>query len=240
MEIRLASDFNFGKFKVMFPEIKVWDSDKDVGDIKIDLLVFPGGEDVDMRYYNDQEQIEKYKNIVFSNVARDEREKFILRYALHGDNVNKVLGICRGSQFLNVMFGGTLYEDLGSYGKAHPAMHEISYIRESELGFFRHLNSFHHQAIRSIGDYYGDLNISTHPELIAVEPNTGIPEITSWMKGKVLGVQSHPEYFDEELPEFIMFRDIIIDWANNKLDIVRKRNRNNDYGVKYIIHGEGA
>lgn len=68
-----------------------------------------------------------------------------------------ILGICRGLQVLNVVLGGTLYQDLPSQlGVEHPggAVHEVAAREGSDLErlFGRRflVNSYHHQAVKEL------------------------------------------------------------------------------------------
>lgn len=85
--------------------------------------------------------------------ARDEREFALLdAFCAHE---KPVLGICRGIQVIGAAFGGTLFADLPTAGLHRDARHEII---TSEGGSLRALlgeraevNSYHHQAIRTLG-----------------------------------------------------------------------------------------
>lgn len=71
---------------------------------KFDLVCFTGGEDVSPSLYG-------HKNLASgTSMARDLREKEIFDIA-HAHNI-PMTGICRGSQFLNVMAGGTMIQHL--------------------------------------------------------------------------------------------------------------------------------
>ena len=87
-------------------------------------------------------------------------DRAVLRAA---DAGKPVLGICRGIQFINVMFGGSLYQDLpmqhpseiNHHGHApyDQPVHHVKIIRESPLYNCLQtetlpVNSYHHQAIK--------------------------------------------------------------------------------------------
>jgi putative glutamine amidotransferase len=97
--------------------------------------------------------------------ARDEREIRLLKDALAADL--PVFAICRGLQLFNVVYGGTLIQDLSSSdvhrqrpknaepGK-HPAAHRVWVAPDTRLagiigGGGHDVNSRHHQAIESMG-----------------------------------------------------------------------------------------
>ena len=77
-----------------------------------DVVVFMGGADVDPALYNQ-------KNVASScHRARDDYEKAIFEKA---KELGKVcFGICRGAQFLHVMNGGVLWQDVNNHaGRDH-------------------------------------------------------------------------------------------------------------------------
>jgi len=104
------------------------------GKDKIDLVLFTGGEDVSPEYYDQKRGIK-----TFCNKARDsyENKMFSFREVRHTPK----LGICRGAQFLTVMSGGSLIQDVA--GHATGKLHSISY--PSGLKSDDMITSTHHQ-----------------------------------------------------------------------------------------------
>lgn len=96
-----------------------------------DFVVFTGGEDVSPYLYKDH----KHRS-TFNNIDRDVREKALF------DQVVKtgkpMVGICRGAQFLNVMSGGRMYQDVDEHGRSHP-------INDTRSGDVIFVTSTHHQ-----------------------------------------------------------------------------------------------
>jgi gamma-glutamyl-gamma-aminobutyrate hydrolase PuuD len=74
----------------------------------IDLVCFTGGEDVSPALYG-----EKRHNTTGSNWGRDAWEITQYEYCLNR-NI-PMIGICRGGQFLNVMCGGKLWQDVDDH-----------------------------------------------------------------------------------------------------------------------------
>ena len=159
-----------------------------------DGLILAGGADVNPRLYGEDpiDQCGPTQSI------RDELEYRLLDKALDADM--PVLGICRGSQILNVYCGGTLYQDLATQlpDTINHAMeppfevpcHKVV-LEEGEplhqlLGVDElPVNSIHHQAIRDVA-----------PTLVPLaRSHDGVIEGV-WMPGKrfVWGVQWHPEW----------------------------------------------
>jgi hypothetical protein len=91
-----------------------------------ELLCFTGGADVHPAFYGDLRH-----PTTRCNVARDEREKNLFDKFV---DLPKV-GICRGSQFLNVMSGGTLWQDVDQHAIGHT--HEMFYLKDRAYDFKR-------------------------------------------------------------------------------------------------------
>ena len=193
--IRLATNDFLSSFETLFPEVRVFNPEKD-SNLGIDLLIFSGGEDVGLDRYMDNAGVEKYGDLVNSNPKRDAVEAKIFDLCMEGTiTVNKILGVCRGMQFINVMLGGTLYPDLPSVNKGHRAYHKIIHQRTHPLNYLTHVNSLHHQAICNFGNYYSNTEQEFRYDVIAYEENTQVYEIVSWNRDEILGVQFHPEFF---------------------------------------------
>lgn len=124
-----------------------------------DGILFTGGQDVDPVLYG-QEVLEFCGERC---EGRDKLEQALFREALRADL--PIFGICRGMQFINVMMGGTLYQDLPSQrgvGLSHrmkppydARWHDVELVEGSPLrellGEERiGVNSCHHQAVRDL------------------------------------------------------------------------------------------
>ena len=179
------------------PLVLPFDSDKvDIEQILsiCDGLLLTGGPDIDPALYGQ----ERYEACDKPQHVRDELEYRLIEKALDEDI--PLLGICRGSQILNVYLGGTLYRDIATDLEA-PMNHRMvppyetpchkvildegeplqALLKTSTLP----VNSIHHQAIHKIA-----------PELVQLaHAHDGICE-GIWMPGKrfVWGVQWHPEW----------------------------------------------
>ena len=72
----------------------------------VDAVIFSGGEDVDPARYGEA----VLDSTVEVNAPRDTSDFLLAAEAMRRGM--PILGICRGSQLLNVFFGGSLYQDL--------------------------------------------------------------------------------------------------------------------------------
>ena len=160
-----------------------------------DGLLMTGGADVNPRLYGEDPLPECGP----MQPIRDELEYRLLDYAIEADM--PILGVCRGSQILNVFLGGSLYQDLarqfeGSINHAMNPPYEIPchrvMLEEGEpLQVLLQtdalpVNSIHHQAVKRVA-----------PTLVPLARSMdGVIEGV-WMPGKrfVWGVQWHPEWF---------------------------------------------
>lgn len=97
-----------------------------------DLVVFTGGEDVNPIYYNE----DRHKS-TRCNQSRD-----LADIALYEQCLSEgipMFGVCRGAQFLHVMNGGKLFQDVdGHYGD-----HPIFDVKKKRL--IQTVSSVHHQ-----------------------------------------------------------------------------------------------
>ena len=160
-----------------------------------DGFLFPGGQDVTPALYGKK----KSENCGETCEALDEMSKALFDRISRTDK--PVLGICRGLQLLNVLLGGTLYQDLPT---EHPskvehqmrkpysvAAHQVEITQDSPLYALLGctslgVNSCHHQAVRDLS-----------PRLRAMAcSEDGLVE-AAWMPGKqfLWAFQWHPEFF---------------------------------------------
>ena len=163
-------------------------------------VVLTGGHDVAPELYNAVRQ--PYCGT--SCKLRDEMERYILKKSVELDK--PVLGICRGVQFMNACFGGTLYQDLDKefnssidHHMTPPydrAVHEVNIRRDSLLYSILGkekigVNSYHHQAIKDLSPEFANSAISEDGIVEGIE----MPS-----KRFIVGVQWHPEltYLSDE------------------------------------------
>jgi len=103
---------------------------------QIELVFFTGGEDVSPWLYGGKEC-----GVSFINPIRDRIEQNIYEYCV--EQSIKMIGVCRGFQFLNVMAGGRMYQHIDHHG-----------LDGRHAAFFPHLgknmlvSSTHHQLVQ--------------------------------------------------------------------------------------------
>lgn len=148
-----------------------------------DYILFDGGSDVTPSLYNEKTHPETSNNIL-----RDKYEENI--FSLYKNSSTMFMGICRGSQFLNVMCGGTLFQHLDDYKLSHKYYHQIETCNTllKYVPNIMMVNSTHHQAVKILG-------FDLIP--IAVELKTRVIEAyESFSSNKIRAVQFHPEFID--------------------------------------------
>ena len=160
---------------------------------RLDGLIFTGGFDIHPLTYGE----DLHPKIGELYPVRDRIEIMAAQYALKLDK--PILGICRGCQLLNVVMGGTLYQDINSQ-RENSSLHVQTAPREegthylsldpesrlTEIFQVEHIltNSFHHQAIKTLA-----------PGLKKVaEAKDGMIEAFESLNHTfVMGIQFHPE-----------------------------------------------
>jgi putative glutamine amidotransferase len=178
------------------PEPRLVDAPDELLD-RVDGVVLSGGYDMDPATYGAQPEPETHT----VNPLRDAFEIAVTRRAVERDI--PVLGICRGIQVLNVVFGGTLHQHLpdivghGEHrrvpGSFDGADHDVRLVPDSlaalAAGELMHATkSHHHQGIDRLGEGLVVTGTSALDDLIeAIE----LPD-----RRFVLGVQWHPEADD--------------------------------------------
>ena len=150
----------------------------------LDGIVFSGGEDLGPWLYGE----DIYNETVFVDSVRDVSDVFLAQAAL--DSHKPILAICRGEQLMNVVLGGSLYQDIpdqlpdnvGHGGTTHKIGIEAGSILASLFGTDSlEVNSTHHQAVKDLAP---GLKVTAHSPDGIVEAYEG---------DNLIAVQFHPE-----------------------------------------------
>lgn len=163
---------------------------------KIDGIMLTGGTDVHPGFY--QESPESGLRRV--DPARDNLEVNLLNWALK--KKIPVVALCRGIQVLNIVCGGTIYQDMETeiqHEQNAPGRFANHKVKFSENSFFEKIygsrelivNSFHHQAINNPGE---KIEIEGKAEDGAIEA------VVLKDHPFAVGVQWHPEQMYESNP----------------------------------------
>lgn len=178
-----------------------------------DLVQFCGGSDVSPALYG-----EKQHWTSRCSLERDEYETRM--YELAFENHCAIAGICRGAQFVHVMNGGKLFQNVNNHGlvDTHRAYIEVS----SLIHLARHgvdVSSTHHQMMREgVGTLLLSAGEATRKETdsgLAMGYSTDV-EAVYHENTNSLCFQPHPEYFKKDhecqklyfaLIEELLFKD---------------------------------
>lgn len=171
-----------------------------------DIVMFTGGEDVTPSLYG-----ARLHPTTYSNIQRDLAEKSIFEQ-VRTDQL--CVGICRGSQFLCVMNGGKLVQNVSNH--AMFGTHEIFGITRGDKW---EITSTHHQmqypfnlgekdyevlyASSRRSDFYEGDGI----EYLPVEPEIVLYKVSG--KPVCLAIQGHPEMMRNEAPTLEMLNKLI-------------------------------
>ena len=154
-----------------------------------DIVCFTGGEDVDPSFYK-----EKPLRGTHFNTNRDNYEAGIYGECL--SRKKPMIGICRGAQFLNVMEGGGLWQDVNNHCVPH---HSIVDFRTGET--IAGMTSTHHQQMRAAEDaeIIAVAELSTNKkcekeEIKRETPECDDMEVLWYPKSLALCFQPHPEF----------------------------------------------
>lgn len=149
---------------------------------RMDGLILSGGGDLHPSYYGET----RMSQLHIVDKKRDEREWALLRAFC--ERKKPILGICRGIQLIDVYFGGTLFRHLGTAylhdGTLHTVVTSENSLLRPLLGEQLPVNSYHHQAIRTLGE---GLRVA------AVSDADGVIEAIEHESLPILAVQWHPE-----------------------------------------------
>jgi putative glutamine amidotransferase len=198
----------------------------------IDGLLITGGYDIDPTYYHEDDLYSKgmlgdLKPLSDEDAglfAKFSKKRDLTELALVKKAYNQgipIMGICRGTQVINVAMGGNVYQDIllqeaskqnhSVVDKWNEVAHDIlieedshlyKALKKTRLG----VNSLHHQSLKDIGD-----NLK-----VVAAAEDGIVECIEGLDHRfVLGVQWHPEMMahDDDHQSIVRY---FVDQCNRK------------------------
>ncbi len=183
----------------------------------LDGLVLQGGNDVSPQNYGEQPMHPDWNG----DRVRDQYEMELIRAFVAAGK--PVFGICRGLQMLNVTYGGSLYQDIGTQrpealdhrklGQYERHFHDVEFVPGTHLaGLFPGrtraiTNSIHHQGIKDLAPGF---------VVEARCPDDGMIEaIRRPGSSFVAGVQWHPEFHRPGDPSTLDDSPILQDFLLN-------------------------
>ncbi len=170
---RYLNYLNLYGFKCIILPLKLDDEILDL----CDGFLITGGNDSNPLYYN--QQLHPTSELVEPEV--DEADLKIIKYAVKHNK--PLLGICRGLQVINIAFKGSLHQDIPNHRKVnHPIYIDSSRLIPT-LDKVEEANSYHHQAIDSLG-----VGLA-----VVARANDNIIEIIEHTSLPIIAVQFHPE-----------------------------------------------
>lgn len=171
---------------------------------KLDGLVIGGGDDISATLYG---------GAVSMDVRVDPRRDKVELEALETAEKRNmaVLGICRGSQIMNVFYGGNLHTEIRDIYKDAPQIRTVlpkkcvdivpqtrlSRLLQVECCF---VNSLHHQAVDTLGDGFSVAARDEHGMVQGIE-----------REGErfLVGVQWHPEFLFWQPRQQRLFNELV-------------------------------
>ena len=155
-----------------------------------DGLILAGGSDISPELYG-EENCGLSKGV---DLERESSDRLAVDAFVKAGK--PILGICRGEQMINVLFGGTMIQDLGEGCKTHTAEgrdDKFHTVKAEEGTFVFNLygaeletNSSHHQAVKNVAEGF----------TVAAHAQDGTIEALEHKSKKIYGVQWHPERYE--------------------------------------------
>jgi putative glutamine amidotransferase len=186
----------------------------------VDGVILAGGGDIDPEHYAGT----SHETMYLLDPERDKSELALARILVNQDL--PLLGICRGSQVINVALGGTLIEHLPDVvgedvlhraPPRQPIAHEVQIDPESRLAGIMGQTmvapmSWHHQAIRQLAPSL---------RVVACAPDGTIEAVEKPDHPWLIAVQWHPEITAANEPEEQHLFDELIAAAQRRMQSKR-------------------
>lgn len=178
---------------------------------KCNGYIISGGVDIDPSIYGQDN-----RGSVDVEPERDTLEKQVIEHAIKENK--PLMGICRGSQMINVVKGGTLYQNAREFFEGFVPTDSVlgkifsrRKVTITEKGILYRLfekdpellvNSLHHQAVNKVGE---GLHVVARDHLNIVQAI----EATNSDKQFIIGMQWHPEFMLHTKANRKIFRALV-------------------------------
>lgn len=179
---------------------------------KLTAVLFTGGADVNPLLYGGI-----HTNISMINPHRDTIEQKLFEMALA--HSVKITGICRGFQFINVMCGGKMYQDISNHAGF---IHGVTY---PATGKQTMVISTHHQLVMPPNNAIPVAWSSSNRSISYIGPNTNViegpeHEIESavFPEYNAFGVQFHPEMSERGIEGRDYYLEVMADFLTLPID----------------------
>ncbi|MDD2486907.1 MAG: gamma-glutamyl-gamma-aminobutyrate hydrolase family protein [Candidatus Gracilibacteria bacterium] len=171
--------------------------------MEMDAFIFPGGTDIDPSLYGE--------DLDGSIDTSKENDRFLLHFMeIIIESGKPILGICKGMQLINILFGGKLIQNLKNTDFHNQYERQYEFVDEviiTEKSFLHKIfseneiqtNSLHHQAISVLGKDLDIVAISEHDDTIEGIEHKSLP---------IYGIQWHPECLKSQNKLFEWFMKI--------------------------------
>jgi len=158
-----------------------------------DIVVFPGGLDVDPNLYNEPAGQRTSFN-------RELDSEWVTYYKHAMDTNKKVLGICKGAQFLTVMSGGTLFQHVSGHAIAgrHPIFIEgeqfdVTSTHHQMMNPYN-LEEDDYEVLAASSERRSNIYLNGHDD--ELDSPRQEPEAIFYKGNGALAIQFHPEFME--------------------------------------------
>lgn len=201
----VTSVVHAGGLPVLLPLADDSEAGRDVFDALLSLVdgvVLTGGGDIEPAAYG----AATHEATKYTDAARDAYDALVMQQVV--ERGIPTLGICRGLQLTNVVFGGTLAQHLDGHEADHLAFdtaHTVHVEPGTRLASLLghgdiEVNSLHHQAVDRLGDGVRAVATSADGVVEAIELDGA---------DHFLAVQWHPELLRHRPEQLGLFRDLV-------------------------------
>lgn len=186
-----------------------------------DIVVFPGGSDVDPSLYNHSKIKETHSNRLVDNTQWETMLQCI-------KDKKFIIGICKGAQLATAMVGGFLIQDVSNHHSSHDVIddngniydatsshHQMCYPYELERDKYKLLAYSKQLSTRYI--IQNNEQLDTVPDFALDDDELfKEPEVIYYPTINCLAIQPHPEWMDKTEPFVKYLNSLILKYFKKK------------------------